>query len=1171
MHLKLLKLSGFKSFVDPTVIPFPSQLNAIVGPNGCGKSNIVDAIRWVIGETSAKQLRGQSMADVIFNGTSGRKPVGKASVELVFDNSDGGIKGEFAQYSEISVRREVHLEGQSQYFLNGTGCRRRDIIDIFLGTGLGPRSYAIIEQGMISQLIEAKPEELRVHLEEVAGISKYKERRRETGNRIRHTEENLDRLNDVLEELEKQLKHLKRQANAAERYKDLKQQERVLQAQIKALQWQGLATTLEQQDQAIEQQQLLAEEQLASLRQVETEQARLREQQVEWQQQRDQVQEHFYSLGADIARSEQRINHLQQQTVQWQGELEDVSQLWQECQDNMHEYEQQQQDLSDEILQLQPASAEARESSAESAEVLANAEQSMQAWQQRWDEFQSKAHQAAQQNEVAKTKETHHQQQVQRLCTRQQDLQQRLSQLNLDQISEEINPLQTQAQQLETNLSQLQLELEDTRDNIQSQRDSNEAHKQQFNTHQHQLQQQQQQFASLQALQQAALGQQDDDVNEWLQDQDLQQSPRLGQQLNVKPGWEVAVETVLSGYFDAVCVDGSIKQQVSQASHLASGHMTLLEVGDNSISEVADQSELTPLSSQVDSDWPLYDWLKGIYIANDLTHAQQIQSRLKTGESVITQDGIWLGQHWLRISKEQDQENGVLAREQQLRDLTQQIEQRQQQCDQARQSLQQGEQQLSELEQQRDQLHQQLQQYNRELTQVQSTLSAAQSKHQALQQQQQRLSSELTDCEQQLANTEDELLQIQQQLQVSSTHQDEFAIEQQQLLSKRDQCRQQLEQARQQAEQQRRQADELVVRVSTNENQLAMVKQMLQRDQRQLEQLTARRDALTENLSGNDSPIETLQQELQVYLDKRVTVEQELKQAEQLLTDCNQQLEQHNKQWQQLNSAIDEYKQAVQQLQMQRQETHVRQSTIQEQLQESDMVLENLLAALPEEANTEEWERQAEQIAARITRLGAINLAAIDEYQTVNERKTYLDKQQADLVEALEILTNAIRKIDRETRSKFRETYEAVNLGFQKLFPAVFGGGRAELILEDEDILTAGVLVKAQPPGKRNASVHMLSGGEKALTAIALVFAMFELNPAPFCILDEVDAPLDDMNVGRFCQLVKEMSQQTQFIVVSHNKVTISEAQHLMGITQQEKGVSRTVSVDMQEAVAMAE
>ena len=386
MRLSSIKLSGFKSFVDPTKVNLPGDLIGVVGPNGCGKSNIIDAVRWVMGESSAKNLRGESMDDVIFTGSSSRKPVGAASVELNFDNSDGTLGGEYARFAELAIRREVTRDGQSKYFLNNTRCRRRDIRDIFLGTGLGPRSYSIIEQGMISRLVEAKPEEMRVYLEEAAGISKYKERRRETENRIRHTRDNLDRLDDLREEVDAQIAKLKRQANTAERYRVLKDEETQVRGELLGLRWVELERKQQGSDESIRLKEVALEEQVAELRNTEAAIERDRENQASSSASFNKAQADYYKLGSDVSRIEQQIKHTRESREQQSTELAQLEQSLREGREHIEQDKQRIAEIDSGMQDDRPAYEQLQQDQKHSAEMLVQAEQQLSDWQARWNE-----------------------------------------------------------------------------------------------------------------------------------------------------------------------------------------------------------------------------------------------------------------------------------------------------------------------------------------------------------------------------------------------------------------------------------------------------------------------------------------------------------------------------------------------------------------------------------------------------------------------------------------------------------------------------------------------------------------------------------------------------------------------------------------------------------------
>lgn len=1168
MYLKTIKLAGFKSFVDPTVIPMRSYLNAIVGPNGCGKSNVVDAIRWVIGETSAKQLRGQSMTDVIFNGTTHRKPVGKAAVELTFDNSDTRIGGEFAKYNEIAIRREVERDGQSDYYINGTLCRRRDIIDLFLGTGLGPRSYAIIEQGMVSQLIEAKPEDLRVYLEEAAGISKYKERRKETETRIQRTQENLERLSDLREELEKQQRHLNRQSNAAERYKEYKEEERLLQARIKALQWQTLNEKLQLFTDKISEQVLELERLQTDRQHYETEFEKGRAAQQELSDAQNQAQKNFYAMGAEIARIEQEIKHTEEQRRQWQMELIQVAQNNQELSEGFEEHEEQILALSSEVQNLAPQENAIKLQALTSKQELANAQSTVREWESRFEQWQHQYAQALQKIEVAKTKIEHYQKQSEQQEGRLARLKEQQDNREMIELSDLIKPLAEQTVEFEAQLEALLEEQAQVTERISVQREHISRTKLEHEKARQNLHEKETEFAKLNALQQSALISDDQHTIEWINRHHLSDRPRLGKTLQVNAGWELAVETILGHTIDAICVEG-LEDYIHPNQLFTQGDITLLAKQATPPSFLSTKAKT--LASQIQSDWPLDAWLAGIYLAETVEEAKALRLQLESHESVITRDGIWLGKNWVRIDKAQNDESSVLLREKALKSLSLSIEELQAIVEGQARRVQEHEQELANLENMREVAQRSYQHLSTQAAQVQKEYSSKQSRLTQVTEAHARFVREEEEARRELAHIQENSANIQSELEILRAQSEQQAQDKIQLMEERDRALQRLEACRAEANRDQQRADEFGIRLAANENQLHLLQQTMARTQRQLDQLSQRQDKLKDQLENSLSPLEESKQSLQHKLQEQVTVEAELRRAEQALNAHEHRMKEVLDARNRVAELIQHLQTEYQNHQMEKQAITVRQSTIEEAIAETEYQIPQLIEDMPEGTNLKSSEDRAIELAEKITRLGPINLAAIEEYQAVTERKDYLDKQQMDLEEALSVLQEAIKKIDRETKTKFRETFDKVNNKFQEVFPRIFGGGRASLELTDEDILLTGIIVRAQPPGKRNSTIHMLSGGEKALTAISLIFGLFHLNPAPFCVLDEVDAPLDDANVGRFCAVVKEMSQQTQFIIISHNKVTISSADQLMGVTMQEAGVSRLVSVDVAEAMEMVD
>ncbi len=1166
MRLSKIKLAGFKSFVDPTTIPLPSNLIGVVGPNGCGKSNVIDAVRWVMGESSAKNLRGDSMADVIFNGSTSRKPVGQASIELVFDNSDGTIKGEYAQYNEISVRRTVSRDGQSQYYLNGTRCRRRDITDIFLGTGLGPRSYSIIEQGMISRLIEAKPEELRVFLEEAAGISKYKERRRETENRIRHTRDNMERLTDLRDELGKQLERLNRQARTAEKYKELKQEERLLKGQLAALRWRALDQQVHARETLIREKELGVEASVMRQRAIESEIEKLREQNVEVGEIFSEVQGRFYAVGGDIARVEQSIQHSRERRLQQERDLAEAERALAESQAHQQGDREKIAELEQQLAILRPQLEEAQARQEISAAALLEAEQAMHEWQSAWAEFNQTAAEPARSAEVERTRlqslEQQHIQQEQRIL-RLQEEKKHLSNVALE---EEIAQRQAQLEEYALQTEALQERLQNQLAAIAEARDANRQLSAELDEQRGRLQAMQGRHSSLEALQQAALGKTGGEVAQWLAGNGLADAERLAQGLTVAEDWERAVECVLGQHLEAVCVDG-LDPVAGLLGTLEHGSLALFDTARGDVAATA--GDLGPaLADKVTAPWPL-PMLAGVYAADDLAQALALRPRLAAHESVITRDGVWLGPNWLRVARDADEKAGVIHREQELKELSAGIEQLRAQVEEGQAQRAEGRERIQRLEEEREAVQRELHQASRQQAEVQAQLSGRQARLEQMRNRSQNIERDIAELQQQCNENEEETKLARGRLAAAMEQMELLAARREELELQRDSLRERLDLAREQARGDRDTAHQLSLQVQTMSTGLEAARNSLARMEQQLEQVAARREMLSETLAESQAPIEALQEELARLLESRSSVEQELAEARRRVEEVDHAMREHDQQRHTLERELQELRSGLEQARMAWQELQVRRQTLSEQLEESDYSLDELTESLPGEAEEQAWAQRVEQIAQRIQRLGPINLAAIEEYKTESERKEYLDAQHADLSEALETLEGAIRKIDRETRTRFKETFERVNAGFKSMFPRLFGGGHAYLELTGDDLLDTGVTVMARPPGKRNSTIHLLSGGEKALTAVALVFAIFQLNPAPFCMLDEVDAPLDDANVGRFCAMVREMSEHVQFIFITHNKITMELAHQLNGVTMHEPGVSRLVSVDVDEAAEM--
>lgn len=1149
MRLKQIKLAGFKSFVDLTTVPFPEAMTAVVGPNGCGKSNVIDAVRWVLGESSAKNLRGDAMTDVIFNGSSQRKPVSQASVELVFENTQGRLAGQLADRSEIAIKRLVTRDAQSSYFLNGSKCRRRDITDIFLGTGLGPRSYAIIEQGMISRLIESKPQELRVFIEEAAGISKYKERRRETENRIKHTRDNLDRLADVREELGKNIDKLKRQAATAQRYKELKAQERKLKAEVTTIKWLGFNQQLTQLDQQLREQETELEKYYAAQSGDQRILLELKEQAANARSEQERRQQLFYHLGATISRLEQQIVSQRQQQLMLQSQLQQKQQSLQEFNRHQQTDLQQLAELRAQLEELIPDTELQAEQVAELDLLLQDAAQQVRQQQQLFDIWQQQSYSLREQAQQLKLQLQHLQQQQLQLAEQQHKHQQQLALLDE-------TPLAATLAELLAEQDSLAAALQHSKDECQKQQEALRlAGLAQANVRQVLQQYQNQQQVLL--LEQQRLVQ--------LQEALPATEQQLLQQLEIMPGWALAVALALGNLRQA-------KVLTEQPCHIDAQSIQSYLTTDWPANTEPDTSLLPAFNSTLASvvlQGPYPEGFKHILLANSLAEARAKQQSLGAGQSVICPEGIWLGINW-GLQPDADAADSALLRQERLLQLSQQLQQLALQLAEATQNVAQATQHVQQLEQlatrasrQQDDYKHQLQQKNTAIQLQQLALTQVQQQRQQLQLSIAELSAQQTQLQARFA--EQQLLQ------------DEAEQVKQQQLAEQQDYQQQLATARQHEEQLRLQSAAQQQRLV----QLQMQSQLCQRQQQSLEQNLARAGTqqallqeqisdLEQQLIADDDPALLLQEQLQESLLLREDAEAALKQANNVLSSLEAQIRELEQGQSGIVQRVSQQQKAIESLRLDAEGYRIRANNMLELLREQQVSMKEILAELPAAADEQLWQQQLDKTVDAVSRLGAINLAAIEEYEQQAERKQYLDDQHQDLVSALETLETAMRKIDRETKQRFKETFEQVNEGLKQLFPKVFGGGTAYLDLTDEDLLETGVTIMARPPGKKNSTIHLLSGGEKALTALSLVFSIFRLNPAPFCMLDEVDAPLDDANVGRFCNLVREMSETVQFIYISHNKIAMEMAAQLMGVTMQEPGVSRVVAVDVDDAVKLA-
>ena len=1167
MRLKKIKLAGFKSFVDPITIPINGNLIGIVGPNGCGKSNIIDAVRWVMGESSARHLRGDSMADVIFSGSSARKPVGKASVELIFDNTDGSAPGQYASYAEISIRREAGRDGQSDYALNRTKCRRKDITDLFLGTGLGAHSYSILEQNAVNRIIESKPEELRGMFEEAAGVSRYKERRRETENRIKHTRENLARVDDICKELETQINRLQRQSRAAQKYKELKQQERLMRAQLLALRWQTLNAKVQQHESGLSAHTTALEAAIAELRASESEIEKIRVQHTDAGDHFNRIQTEFYTAGAEITGLEQAIQHAHDTHQQHLREQEQLNLTWEEASRHLTDDAQKHAQLRQALEASAPVFERHNEQRASSREKLKLAEHAMQEWQTAWEAFGQAAAEPDKVREIQGARLHSLEQQQAQLLERQTRLQQELRGIEDELGAEDLAQLRILVSEHDRIHETQERELERLEAHIKETRAAAEQHAARLEEIRGRKQSSDARLAGLRELQSAALGKHDANLNLWLQQRSLTHAPRLAATLSVETGWEQAVERVLGADLAAICV-ARLDDVADDLAQLKQAELTLLETGTTSGAKAP--GKYPSLLHKVQANGAdLSGLLAGIYTAESLADAQAMRAGLGPQESVVTRSGMWLGRNWIAVTDKDSARAGILGREREIETLESGLISLQRELATSQQQFGDYQTQLQALEQDRDERRRRLNEYNRERAALHAKQGHREARQVQLESRRTQINQEQEEIAAQIATRAGEAVAARELLQQAESQSGTLEQRRVALLTQRDVLRRALDEARTTTAQ----ADDAVHRLElereAQRTALESTQQGITRLEGQLRHLVTRRDDLAALLAKDELPQADAKQRLETLLAQRMEIEKRLSTARQGAADLEAMQRELEQARTQFERKIEAARELLERERMGRQELVVRRDTLAEQVREAEFVLEQVLAEMPETATEELWHTSIEEIVAKINRLGPINLVAIEEYEEHSARKGYLDKQHTDLTEALTTLEDAIRKIDRETRARFKDTFEKVNSAFQTLFPRLFGGGNAYLEMVGDDLLDSGVRVMARPPGKRNSTIHLLSGGEKALTAVALLFALFELNPAPFCLLDEVDAPLDDANVIRYSDMLKALSQKTQLVYITHNKISMEIAEYLLGVTMSEPGVSRLVAVDVESALEM--
>ncbi|MGL6572862.1 AAA family ATPase [Aeromonas hydrophila] len=1122
MRLKLIKLAGFKSFVEPTRIELNADMTAVVGPNGCGKSNVIDAVRWVLGESSARHLRGENMTDVIFNGSVNRSAHGRASVELVFDNPHNRVPGEFGRFTEISVRREVLRDGSNHYQINGQKCRRKDVTDLFLGTGLGPRSYAIIEQGTVSRLVESRPADLKLFMEEAAGVSRYKERRRETEQRIRHTQENLERLGDIRGELGSRLEHLKAQAETAERYKQLKSRSRAARAELIGSELWALETRLGEAKTELAQ----TEQALAALDAKRTadegRHVTLSVARQEAQAEQASRQQQIFLGGQAIARLEQQQLHQSELGRDWQarrqalGErIEGLKALLAGQLEQLSESTLQGEVASARLEQCEQLLTDQQSVRAAATERLEQARQRQQQWQQQLGQLQGRLNQTR--------AEVNGLQELQAKT--------RLARLKLE--DEQAGPLGGEGENLQPALDALAAELALSR----ARHEESEAAWQAAVARHEALKTEQGHQQGLLRELEARLATLDQILGEQMA------GATLADRLQVPPEWAQGLDKVLGRWLTATPAD--------ECNLTQSG----LWIGP------AQPAVAGTLAAQLGGEH-IPSFLNAIWLVESREAALARQPSLVAGESLLTPAGDWFGPNWADLGE--GMALGTLA-------LLGERERLHTEQSAGREALRRLDEQLAAADATRAQLHgaheqalRTLREQEQQWQQLREAWSLREGQRQERLQRLGQLGEELTRLAQEQAEEAERLASAGERLE-----QGEAALGE--LQEQGEALAEALLLAQEQASGAERALEE--ARLRREQQQAAC--QRLQLEQQNLRQLIALREQelarLGLELAELKEPGAAPGQDLSPLLAEQRNLE-----AQQLA--CHQRLAELERQLTELEQARSaDHKQLVHiqeklaTLRLERERNLTRRQGLHEQFEELGVRLVDLDQAVLIAADRGKLRQEIQTLEAQVEALGAINLAALEEYEEAKTRSSYLENQCQDLEQALETLSQAIKRIDKETQIRFRDTFDKVNEDLKSLFPKVFGGGSAWLELTSDDLLEAGVSIMARPPGKKNATIALLSGGEKALTALALVFAIFRLNPAPFCLLDEVDAPLDEVNVGRFCSLVKEMSSTVQFVYISHNKVSMEMAEQLVGVTMQEPGVSRIVSVDIGEAVALAE
>ncbi len=1158
MKVKKVKLTGFKSFVDSTTMEITSGMTGIVGPNGCGKSNIIDAVRWLMGQ-SARNIRATNVEDVIFNGTSARKPVGQASVELVFGNEDGSFGGRYASFGEISVKRTADRARDSKYFINNVRCRRRDVADLFLGTGLGTHSYALVEQGMISRIIEADPKEMRRYVEEAAGISKYHERRREAEIRIRHTRENLDRLLDIREEVTKQLDKLKRQAKSAQKFKELRLEKDKISATIAALELRAHKEKCDDCERQLSDLRVEVERERAQLRGNEAETEEKRVGQTESNRKLNEIREEFYRLNASVGGVEQDIANRRKNAEQIKAEVAAVAEALRKCEEKIREQESKHARTKTKLSETEEEAAAANSELAEIDKRLKDEEDAFAKASREWERQHSDASEANEALEVSAIKADYCDRELEEIARQEKELKESRAGLDADGLKRQVADLYEYRNTCRADIDKRAEQISDLQNAVAAcRKELNEAEQASADSRQ-KLHEVREQLASLKALQDADGG---EAFSKWLMRHDLAEAPRLATKLELDQKWATAVETVLGNLLTAVEVD-SLERYAKDIGQSDLDMLVMFEKTEDV------KGEERSLASKVKTDCGINSLLGQIVLADDLEQALAMRKDFSSRQSAVTPDGFWVGHNWIRAHRQSDKKKSILARQHiidelngQYKELGEQAKSCEEEGGRVKAKLADNENRLEQTQKERLDLLDRTSAAEADWRRAEVKLDHAQDMLAELDDKEVQLSEWRKSIEAQRAEhvkLRDELMgSASVQSANRSTIKNTYLESEKKVAALRESLRL---------------AQDTLHKIEIERHSLttlaASLGESLNHLRHQKEELSARRQSLVNTEKDFHDPIESKRGELKRLIEQRQECEEKVREKTAELDMLQRETDTLERQRRDIETLHGELLEKRGKIQVDLREGRMRSEDAEERIKALDMSADEIEKELTDEDSLDSLQEKLTKTERRIDRLGPINLVADQEFSDLDERKEYIDSQHADLTSALETLEKAMTKLDRESRERFKNTFNDINARLEERFAKLFGGGSAHLELLENDWLKSGVAVMVRPPGKRLSSIKLLSGGEKALAAMAVVFTIFDLNPAPFCMLDEVDAPLDETNVTRFCEVVREMSQRVQFIVITHNRLTMESMSCLIGVTMGEPGVSRLVSVNVDEAAAM--